>query len=59
MFAQKHPFTSVLVGGSADPEKNASLAAVLKRVKSQNVPKENVEKALAKVHIEENCWEGT
>ncbi|KAG5645016.1 hypothetical protein DXG03_007293 [Asterophora parasitica] len=35
-------------GGSADPTKNLQLAAVLKRAKEMDVPKENIEKALAK-----------
>ncbi|KAF8061496.1 transcriptional regulator TACO1-like protein [Lyophyllum atratum] len=35
-------------GGSTDPAKNLQLAAVLKRAKEMDVPKENIEKALAK-----------
>ncbi|KAI8998862.1 YebC-like protein [Trametes punicea] len=35
--------------GSADPEQNNGLAAVLRRVKAQGVPKENVENALKKL----------
>ncbi|KAG6831480.1 hypothetical protein H0H87_005047 [Tephrocybe sp. NHM501043] len=35
-------------GGSTDPLKNLHLAAVLKRAKDMDVPKENIEKALAK-----------
>ncbi|CDO76529.1 hypothetical protein BN946_scf184750.g9 [Trametes cinnabarina] len=35
-------------GGSPDPEQNNALAAVIKRVKSQGVPKENIENALKK-----------
>ncbi|KAI0687187.1 YebC-like protein [Cytidiella melzeri] len=35
-------------GGSADPEVNSALAAVLKRAKSQGVPRDNLEKALKK-----------
>jgi len=35
-------------GGSADPERNAALAAVLKAAKAQGVPKANVENALKK-----------
>ncbi|KAF5386743.1 hypothetical protein D9615_001824 [Tricholomella constricta] len=35
-------------GGSPDPTKNLQLAAVLKRAKEMDVPKENIEKALAK-----------
>ncbi|EPQ58454.1 YebC-like protein [Gloeophyllum trabeum ATCC 11539] len=38
----------VIGGGSTDPEKNASLAAVLKAAKANGVPKDNVEKALAR-----------
>ena len=38
-----------LDGGSDDPETNAVLAAVLKRVKSQGIPKDNIENALKKV----------
>ncbi|KAI0336276.1 YebC-like protein, partial [Cubamyces sp. BRFM 1775] len=37
------------LGGSPDPEQNNALAAVLKRAKSQGVPKENIENALKKV----------
>ncbi|KAG7092246.1 hypothetical protein E1B28_008612 [Marasmius oreades] len=47
------------VGGSADPEKNVSLAAVLKRVKAQNVPKENIAKALAKADKAKGSGETT
>lgn len=36
-------------GGSADPGLNSALAAVLKNAKSVGVPKDNIEKALAKV----------
>lgn len=36
-------------GGSADPNKNLQLAAVLKRAREIDLPKENIEKALAKV----------
>ncbi|KDQ29329.1 hypothetical protein PLEOSDRAFT_1103355 [Pleurotus ostreatus PC15] len=35
-------------GGSDNPDKNIALAAVLKRVKAQGVPKENIETAIAK-----------
>ncbi|EAU88190.1 hypothetical protein CC1G_03862 [Coprinopsis cinerea okayama7 len=35
-------------GGSPDPSQNAQLAAVLKNYKEQGVPKDNLEKALAK-----------
>ncbi|KAI0948341.1 hypothetical protein AcV7_009117 [Taiwanofungus camphoratus] len=35
-------------GGGANPEHNATLAAVLKRVKSQGVPKDNIENAIKK-----------
>ncbi|KAH7877676.1 transcriptional regulator TACO1-like protein [Lentinula edodes] len=34
--------------GGVDPEKNTTLAAVLKRLKAQDVPKDNIAKALAK-----------
>ncbi|KAJ3723466.1 transcriptional regulator-domain-containing protein [Lentinula guzmanii] len=34
--------------GGVDPDKNAALAAVLKRLKAQDVPNHNIEKALAK-----------
>ncbi|KIK59666.1 hypothetical protein GYMLUDRAFT_261677 [Collybiopsis luxurians FD-317 M1] len=34
--------------GGVDPDKNHALAAVLKRLKAQDVPKENIAKALAK-----------
>lgn len=36
-------------GGSADPELNTALAAVIKRARVQGVPKDNVENALKKV----------
>jgi transcriptional/translational regulatory protein YebC/TACO1 len=36
-------------GGSTDPEKNTMLAASLKTAKVSGVPKENIERALAKV----------
>ncbi|KZT11508.1 DUF28-domain-containing protein [Laetiporus sulphureus 93-53] len=39
---------AVRSGGSADPDLNAALAAVLKRVKQQGVPKDNIETALKK-----------
>ncbi|KAI0818830.1 YebC-like protein [Irpex lacteus] len=35
-------------GGSADPETNHALAAVVKRAKSQGVPRDNIDKALKK-----------
>ncbi|KAF8892629.1 transcriptional regulator-domain-containing protein [Infundibulicybe gibba] len=35
-------------GGSADPVKNLALAAAIRWAKEQDVPKENIEKALAK-----------
>ncbi|KAK7043687.1 hypothetical protein VNI00_008298 [Paramarasmius palmivorus] len=47
------------VGGSPDPEKNASLAAVIKRLRAQDVPKENVEKALAKASKAKGSGETT
>ncbi|KNZ75410.1 UPF0082 protein C8D2.12c, partial [Termitomyces sp. J132] len=40
--------TASTEGGSTDPLKNVQLATVLKRAKDMNVPKENIEKALAK-----------
>lgn len=36
-------------GGSIDPGINLTLATVLKRLKAQGVPKENVENALKRV----------
>jgi hypothetical protein len=39
----------VIAGGSTNPEENGLLATVIRRVKDAGVPKENVEKALAKV----------
>ena len=36
-------------GGNVDPEINLALATVLKRLKAQGVPKENVENALKRV----------
>ena len=48
-----------LAGGSADPNLNALLANVLKWAKDSDVPKENIEKAIARVsplaHIRLNC----
>jgi transcriptional/translational regulatory protein YebC/TACO1 len=38
-----------VAGGSADPEKNSSLAAALRNAKSEGVPKANIENALKKV----------
>lgn len=37
------------MGGSADPELNTALAAVIKRYKLQGVPKDNLESAVKKV----------
>ncbi|KAJ3768149.1 DUF28-domain-containing protein [Lentinula raphanica] len=34
--------------GGVDPENNAALAAVIKRLKAQDIPKDNITKALAK-----------
>ena len=36
-------------GGSADPNVNIQLSTILKKYKEQGVPKENIEKALARV----------
>jgi hypothetical protein len=36
-------------GGSADPSVNIQLSTILKKYKEQGVPKENIEKALARV----------
>ncbi|KAL0572629.1 hypothetical protein V5O48_009332 [Marasmius crinis-equi] len=47
------------IGGSTDPDNNASLAAVLKRLKAQNIPKENIAKALAKANKTKNSGETT
>ena len=48
-----------LAGRSADPYLNALLANVLKWAKDSDVPKENIEKAIARVsisaHIRLNC----
>ncbi|KAJ7905286.1 hypothetical protein B0H14DRAFT_2230 [Mycena olivaceomarginata] len=40
--------TAVRLGGSADPEQNSALAAILRRLK--DIPKENIQNALEKVH---------
>ena len=40
------PISITAGGGSIDPEINLTLATVLKRLKAQGVPKENVENAL-------------
>lgn len=37
-------------GGSPDPAMNATLATVLKKAKADGVPKENIDKALARVN---------
>ncbi|KAJ7738472.1 YebC-like protein [Mycena maculata] len=44
--ATRDIMTAVRLGGSADPEKNSTLAAVLRRLK--DIPKENIENALEK-----------
>lgn len=36
-------------GGSADPDLNATLATALRKAKVAGVPKDNIEKALARV----------
>lgn len=41
-------------GGSADPIQNLQLAGALKRARDQGIPKENIEKALAKVFSPNN-----
>ncbi|KAF9466399.1 YebC-like protein [Collybia nuda] len=46
--ANRDIIAAVRSGGSADPNKNLQLAAILKRAKEQDIPKENIEKALAK-----------
>ncbi|CCM02866.1 uncharacterized protein FIBRA_04978 [Fibroporia radiculosa] len=46
--ANKDILLAVRTGGSVDPEQNATLAAVIKKVKSQGVPKDNIENALKK-----------
>lgn len=38
-------------GGSPDPAMNATLATVLKKAKAAGVPKENIERAFARVSI--------
>lgn len=49
IFCPSDRLTASTEGGSTDPLKNLHLAAVLKRAKDMDVPKENIEKALAKV----------
>ena len=39
-----------VAGGSPDPAMNATLATVLKKAKADGVPKENIDKALARVN---------
>ncbi|KII85141.1 hypothetical protein PLICRDRAFT_166690 [Plicaturopsis crispa FD-325 SS-3] len=46
--AYRDIMVAVRGGGSADPGLNSALAAVLKNAKSVGVPKDNIEKALAK-----------
>ena len=43
-------------GGSADPALNFTLAAVLAKVKAAGVPKQNIEKAFAKVRLSGFRW---
>ncbi|EED84169.1 predicted protein [Postia placenta Mad-698-R] len=40
---------AVRTGGSVDPEQNTTLAAVMKRCRSQGVPNDNIESALKKI----------
>ncbi|EKM55731.1 uncharacterized protein PHACADRAFT_95157, partial [Phanerochaete carnosa HHB-10118-sp] len=42
---------AVRQGGGADPELNSALAAVIKRCKTQGVPKDNIEASLKKVSL--------
>lgn len=45
-------------GGSTDPEKNTTLAAVLRTAKASGVPRDNIERALAKVRhqsLDKSC----
>ncbi|KAJ7632420.1 transcriptional regulator TACO1-like protein [Roridomyces roridus] len=44
--ASRDILTAVRLGGSADPEKNSTLAAILRRLK--DIPKENIQNALEK-----------
>ncbi|KAF7338466.1 hypothetical protein MVEN_02072600 [Mycena venus] len=44
--ASREIMTAVRLGGSADPEKNSALAAILRRLK--DIPKENIQNALDK-----------
>jgi transcriptional/translational regulatory protein YebC/TACO1 len=43
-------FPRLVDGGSADPETNHSLAAVLKKAKEAGVPSANIYGAIEKVH---------
>lgn len=38
-------------GGSADPNLNSHLATVIKKAKDQNVPKDNIERAIERVRL--------
>lgn len=49
LLTERSNFHSLYIGGGVDPDKNTALAAVLKRLKAQDVPKDNIAKALAKV----------
>lgn len=40
---------AITVGGSTDPSQNNQLLAALKKAKDLGVPKENIDKALARV----------
>jgi YebC/PmpR family DNA-binding regulatory protein len=52
--------SSVKEGGSSDPSSNASLRVSIDKARSQNMPKENIEKALARgsVLLGQNRVEG-
>lgn len=42
---------NLLGGGSADPSSNFQLAAVIKKARDQDVPKDNIERAFERVSI--------
>ncbi|KAG7452720.1 YebC-like protein [Guyanagaster necrorhizus] len=46
--AQRDILVAVRTGGSTDPEKNLTLAVTLRRLKELDVPKDNIERTLAR-----------
>lgn len=55
-FLLGHLWTKTVGGGSIDPKTNSQLAAAVKKAKDQGVPRENIEKAIAKVKTLFSPW---